>query len=196
MSTAAVQVLRALAEHDDARDGAPPAARKVLSGLGFSEAMLERPTRMLSGGWRMRLAHVPFAPQLPLLDEPTNHLDLEAAWLDHYLTSGEFKGTLLVVSHDRHANSVVTDVVAFDQQKQSLKVYKGDVTNYEAVRADEKLRQQRLFDQQEARRAHLQSTSTSMPKLVRMDHGCSAEKVRLLVFACIVCEFVRCCSGI
>ena len=129
------------------------------------------------------------APQLLLLDEPTNHLDLEAVlWLDHYLTSGEFKGTLLVVSHDRHfLNSVVTDVVAFDQQKQSLKVYKGDVTNYEAVRADEKLRQQRLFDQQEARRAHLQKYIDEHAKAGENGPKAAAQrKVRLLVFVCVL----------
>ena len=77
-------------------------------------------------------------------------------WLEHYLTTS-FRGTLLVVSHDRHfLNAVVTDVAAFDQQRMSIKVYKGDVTNFEAVRADEKLRQQRLFEVQEARRAHMQ----------------------------------------
>jgi ATPase subunit of ABC transporter with duplicated ATPase domains len=77
-------------------------------------------------------------------------------WLEHYLTTS-FRGTLLVVSHDRHfLNAVVTDVAAFDQQQKSLKVYKGDVTNFEAVRADEKLRQKRLWEVQEARRQHMQ----------------------------------------
>jgi ATPase subunit of ABC transporter with duplicated ATPase domains len=51
---------------------------------------------------------------------------------------------LLVVSHDRSfLNTVVTDVVYFDRAVLKLKVYKGDVTNFEAVRDDEKLRQLR-----------------------------------------------------
>ena len=102
------------------------------------------------------LTHSPACDrQLLILDEPTNHLDLEAVmWLERYLTS-KFTGTLLVVSHDRHfLNEVVTDVVHFNGGK--LTAYRGDISNFEAVRADEKLRQQRLREVQEAKRAHLQ----------------------------------------
>ena len=61
----------------------------------------------------------------------------------------------MVVSHDRHfLNAVVTDVVHFHNS--SLTVYKGDITNYEAVRDDEKERQIRLRENQESKKAHLQ----------------------------------------
>jgi len=75
-------------------------------------------------------------------------------WLERYLNT-DFGGTLVVVSHDRHfLNSVVTDVVHFHNS--SLTVYKGDITNYEAVRDDEKERQIRLRENQESKKAHLQ----------------------------------------
>lgn len=85
----------------------------------------------------------------------TNHLDLEAVlWLEKYLTS-KFTGTLVVVSHDRHfLNEVVTDVVHFHRSK--LTSYRGDISNFEAVRDDDKVRQQRLREVQENKRAHLQ----------------------------------------
>ena len=148
-----------LAHIEEMEGGDPePRARKVLAGLGFSTEMQNKPTSALSGGWRMRvsLSCALFAnPSLLLLDEPTNHLDLEAVlWLERYLTTS-FKGTLVVVSHDRHfLNEVVTDVVHF--HRSTLTTYRGDITNFEAVTAEAKLRQQRLREQQEEKKAHLQ----------------------------------------
>lgn len=148
-----------LAEIEEEEGGDPePKALRILTGMGFSTEMYSKPTSELSGGWRMRvsIACGIFAnPALLLLDEPTNHLDLETClWLERYLTN-DFTGTLLVVSHDRHfLNEVVTDVVYFN--KSTLTSYRGDITNFEAVRDDEKQRQLRLRENQEAKKAHLQ----------------------------------------
>lgn len=61
----------------------------------------------------------------------------------------------MVVSHDRHfLNEIVTDVVHFHRSK--LITYRGDISNFEAVRDDDKLRQQRQREIQETKRAHLQ----------------------------------------
>ena len=148
-----------LAQIEEEEGGDPePRARKVLSGLGFSEDMMNKPTSELSGGWRMRvsLSCALFAnPSLLLLDEPTNHLDLEAVlWLEKYLCT-KFTGTLVVVSHDRHfLNEVCTDIVHF--YRQSLTTYRGDVFSFEAVREEERQRQIRLYENQEKQKAHLQ----------------------------------------
>lgn len=148
-----------LNEIEELEGGDPePRARKVLSGMGFSTEMQDRKTKEMSGGWRMRvsIACALFAsPSLLLLDEPTNHLDVESCmWLERYLTK-DFHGTLVVVSHDRHfLNEVVTDVVHFDKCK--LVTYRGDITNFEAVRDDNIQRQIRLHENQEAKKAHLQ----------------------------------------
>merc|ERR1712223_2032204 len=108
-------------------DQAEPKARRLLSGLGFSREMQERPTNKFSGGWRMRVSlarALYIEPTLLMLDEPTNHLDLNAViWLDNYLQN--WKKTLLVVSHDQSfLDNVCTDIIHLDQCK--LWYYKGN----------------------------------------------------------------------
>ena len=64
---------------------------RTLSGLGFSRADLERPTKEFSGGWRMRIELAKILlkkPDVLLLDEPTNHLDIESIqWLEQFLAT-------------------------------------------------------------------------------------------------------------
>jgi len=76
----------------------------VLNGLGLPQEMHQRQVSTLSGGERTRLSLAKLLLQKPdvlLMDEPTNHLDLEAIeWLQEYLTA--FKGSLLLISHDRY----------------------------------------------------------------------------------------------
>ncbi|HXN80029.1 MAG TPA: ATP-binding cassette domain-containing protein, partial [Steroidobacteraceae bacterium] len=78
-------------------------AAQLAAGLGFDNADLTRALREFSGGLRMRanLARALMRrSDLLLLDEPTNHLDLDALlWLQEWLRG--YRGTLLLVSHDR-----------------------------------------------------------------------------------------------
>ena len=74
-----------------------------LSRLGFSAAQIEQTLETLSGGQlnRLMLARALVQdPQLLLLDEPTNHLDLATLALFEQVLA-DYKGALLVVSHDR-----------------------------------------------------------------------------------------------
>lgn len=77
---------------------------RVLNGLGLKHEMHQRQVSTLSGGERTRLSLAKLLLQKPdiiLMDEPTNHLDLEAIeWLQDYLT--DYKGSLLLISHDRY----------------------------------------------------------------------------------------------
>lgn len=83
---------------------------RVLKGLGFLEDDFNKTIKTLSGGQKTRVSLCRLLlrkPDIILLDEPTNHLDLEAIeWLEDYLKS--YKGTVLVVSHDRFFLDAVT----------------------------------------------------------------------------------------
>ncbi len=85
--------------------------KKVLTGLGFQEKDFSRLTQEFSGGWQMRiqLAKILLGENdLILLDEPTNHLDIDAlTWLEDFLC--EYKGALIIVSHDKHFINKVTN---------------------------------------------------------------------------------------
>ena len=93
--------------------GVEAEARRVLAGLGFTDADMDRPVHELSGGWRMRVALARLmlsAPDLLVLDEPTNHLDVESvAWLEQHLA--QWPGAILFVSHDRDFLDAVAERV-------------------------------------------------------------------------------------
>ena len=83
---------------------------RVLKGLGFTEDDFYKSIITLSGGQKTRVALCKLLlrkPDIILLDEPTNHLDLEAiSWLEDYMKN--YKGTVLVISHDRFFLDSVT----------------------------------------------------------------------------------------
>ena len=83
---------------------------RVLKGLGFTEDYFYKSINTLSGGQKTRVALCKLLlrkPDIILLDEPTNHLDLEAiSWLEDYMKN--YKGTVLVISHDRFFLDSVT----------------------------------------------------------------------------------------
>ncbi|MBY0370646.1 ATP-binding cassette domain-containing protein [bacterium] len=89
--------------------------RKILGGLGFSKEWMDGPLGNLSGGWLLRvfIANALVAkPQILLLDEPTNHLDLSSIqWLEEFLQK-EYKGSLLLVTHDVSLQKRTTDSLA------------------------------------------------------------------------------------
>mmetsp|Transcript_27353 Transcript_27353/g.48420 ORF Transcript_27353/g.48420 Transcript_27353/m.48420 type:complete len:458 (+) Transcript_27353:1-1374(+) len=140
-------------------------ARRILYGLGFTMDMQTKPTKMFSGGWRMRisLARALFVePTLLMLDEPTNHLDLNAViWLDEYLQS--WKKTLLVVSHDQDfLNSVCQEILHIEDLK--LISYKGNYDSFKKAEAERLKQQIKAWEKQEKRLRELKKSGQSKAK--------------------------------
>ena len=95
-----------------------------LTQLGITE--YEKQIAVLSGGQRRKVALAKILAQdfdILLLDEPTNHLD-EAmiSWLEEYLKN--FRGTVLMVTHDRYFMDKVTNRI--------LEISHGKMYSYEA----------------------------------------------------------------
>ena len=132
-------------------------AATLLNGLGFSTEQLDLPVKSFSGGWRMRLnlaQALICRSDLLLLDEPTNHLDLDAViWLERWLS--QYRGTLLLISHDRDfLDPIINRVLHIEQQK--LNDYTGNYSSFEIQRATKLSQQQSAFQQQQQKMAHLQ----------------------------------------
>mmetsp|Transcript_52373 Transcript_52373/g.83143 ORF Transcript_52373/g.83143 Transcript_52373/m.83143 type:complete len:611 (+) Transcript_52373:68-1900(+) len=113
-------------------------ACELLHGLGFTEVMMRKFTKDMSGGWRMRvaLAQALFVePMLLVLDEPTNHLDLGACvWLEEYLKN--YPNTLLFTSHSEDfLNGVCTNIMQLTQ-KGTLVVWGGNYDTYHKTRTE------------------------------------------------------------
>ncbi len=137
---------------------ARPRAAALLHGLGFSDADMARPVADFSGGWRVRLnlaRALMCRSDLLLLDEPTNHLDLDAViWLENWLK--DYRGTLLMISHDRDFLDAVVNHIAHIEQQQ-LALYRGGYSDFERQRAEKLAQQQSLYERQQREVAHLQS---------------------------------------
>lgn len=153
------QTLGALYAELDALNGfsADSRARTLLAGLGFTPEQCDAPVGDFSGGWRMRLnlAQALMCPsELLLLDEPTNHLDLDAIlWLEDWLKA--YRGTLLLISHDRDfLDAVVEHIVHVAEQQ--LTLYRGGYSQFERTRAERLVQQQAAFEKQQAQREHMQ----------------------------------------
>ena len=146
-----------MALHDAGAHDAPSRAQALILGLGFRTDELEQPVNSFSGGWRMRLqlARALMCPsELLLLDEPTNHLDLDAlVWLEDWLK--RYRGTLLVISHDREFLDAVTDVTVHIERA-LLTRYGGNYSKFEDMRAEQMALQATAYSRQQEKMAHLQ----------------------------------------
>jgi ATP-binding cassette subfamily F protein 3 len=125
---------------------------KILSGLGFRESDFSRYVNEFSGGWQMRIALAKILitqNDLLLLDEPTNHLDFDSLnWLINFLKG--YKGSLLLVSHDKHfVNQVTNRTLEIFMNR--FYVYNGSYDDYLRFKTERDKQVVSLYEQQQAR---------------------------------------------
>ncbi len=122
---------------------------KILKGLGFERSDFTRPTSEFSGGWRMRIELAKILlknPDLILLDEPTNHLDIESVqWLEDFLVNSS--KAVILISHDRaFVDNVTNRTVEVTMGR--IYDYKVNFSQYQILRAERRIHQQKAFDEQ------------------------------------------------
>lgn len=132
-------------------------AEQLLAGLGFKQADFNSPLASFSGGWRIRLnlaRALMTRSDLLLLDEPTNHLDLDAiVWLSNWIK--QYRGALLLISHDREFLDETVDVIAL-LERQRVELFSGNYSQFERQKAARLAQQQSLYDRQQTEIKHMQ----------------------------------------
>ena len=123
---------------------------RTLTGLGFLNTDLERPTSEFSGGWRMRIELAKILLQKPdvlLLDEPTNHLDIQSIqWLEQFLALSAKAAVL--VSHDRaFVNNVCNRTLEISCG--NIIDYKVKYDEYVVLRKERREQQLRAYENQQ-----------------------------------------------
>lgn len=159
---------RALAEQESLVDayeqvggpGFEGRLRGILASLRFSEADLDLSVEVLSGGQKKLLALarlMAVQPDLLLLDEPDNHLDLAGKeMLEQYIR--DYKGGVVVVSHDRYLLDLVADAIA-ELEQGRLTEYAGNYSEYAAERELRRARQGLLYQTQRREIARLEQSA-------------------------------------
>ena len=176
----------------------PSRIQGVLAGLGFARGREDQPSRLLSGGEKTRLCLARLLltqPDLLMLDEPTNHLDLASTqWLEDTLK--KYKGTVLVISHDRYFLNAVCDCMAelsmthltqysgnYDQfavkrqanLERQLKEYK--LQQAEIARQEAIIARYRMYNREKSIKA-AESREKRLEKMERLEKPVSEQKVR------------------
>ena len=130
----------------------------ILKNLGFDERFHDLRISSLSGGQKTRLAlarQLITSPDILMLDEPTNHLDIETlAWLEDFLST--YRGTLLVISHDRYFLDRVTNRT-LEIENRHATLYNGNYTRYVELKAENREIRERQYKNQQKEIARIEA---------------------------------------
>ena len=138
----------------------------------FSPERARTPVKALSGGERNRilLAKLLLKPSnLIVMDEPTNDLDMVTLELLEEMLGG-YKGTLLLISHDRaFMDNVVTSTWVFDG-KGHIDEYIGGYQDYLEQRPDQTVVDQKSAVKKAAAKAEAAAAQATQPKKVKLSY--------------------------
>ena len=136
----------------------PSRIQGVLAGLGFADDKRDQVASLLSGGEKTRLCLARLLltqPELLMLDEPTNHLDLiSTQWLEETLR--KYRGTVLVISHDRYFMNSVCDCMA-ELSMRHITQYEGNYDQFSVKRQADIERRLKEYKLQQAEIARQQA---------------------------------------
>lgn len=137
--------------------------KKICSGFKFDSNFLNKEYNSLSGGEKtiVNLATILLKnPSILLLDEPTNHLDIEALeWLENFLI--EYKGTILLISHDRYfLDKVATKTILLE--KGHAQIYFG---NYSYFLEEDERRTLAEFENYKTQQKQIEKMKDAIKKL-------------------------------
>ena len=173
-------------------------AEKILSGLGFTDEDMEKPAKIFSGGFQVRINLAKTLVKdcdLLLLDEPNNYLDIVSIkWLENFLAT--WTKELVLITHNRFFMDKVVSHIAGIYRQKVIKI-KGSTKNfYERVKRDEetfekqrvneekKIKKTELFINKFRAKARLAGlTQSRMKALAKLEPKKKLEKIKDLTFS-------------
>ena len=160
-----IDAVRQIAEEVDLGGGRKMSATQFLTHFLFPPEKQHDYIAKLSGGERRRLylcTVLMRSPNFIILDEPTNDLDIATLnVLEDYLIN--FKGCVIVVSHDRFFMDKVIDHLLVFQSDCKIKDFPGNYTDYRQWRELKEEEERELAELEKKSNQHKQTT-TQQPK--------------------------------
>jgi ATP-binding cassette subfamily F protein uup len=135
-----IEIIQDIAEHIPLANGASLSASQLLTRFNFPPNVQYSYAHTLSGGEKRRLFLLTILmknPNFLILDEPTNDLDIVTLQtLEDFLE--EFKGCVLIVSHDRYFIDRLVDHTFVLEGDGAIKDYPGNYTEYRTWKSEQR----------------------------------------------------------
>ena len=132
-------------------------ARKILFGLGFTEAELDKNPNHFSGGESAKISLAKALlnePRILILDEPTNHLDIYSIeFLEEFVKN--YRGTVIAVTHDRHFLQNCVEKI-LDMENGRATLYPGNYEKFVRLKQERREAELKAYEKQQIEIAKLE----------------------------------------